>query len=112
MKQFAAFFVLVIAIATVQSCDYGLFDYDYTECRNGECLHGSEICDGVVTCDDGSDEDESYCRSLRCPSAWDDEWVKCADGLECFLDSQYCDGWQHCRDGSDEDQAYCEKWFW
>ena len=30
-------------------------------CYNGECIYGSDVCDGIINCSDDSDED--YCNS-------------------------------------------------
>lgn len=32
------------------------------QCKSGQCLSHEQVCDGIPQCDDGSDEDDKYCK--------------------------------------------------
>jgi len=64
-------------------------------CRStGRCIPKIARCDGVMDCDDKSDE-------LNCKCVRRDNGFECADG-ECIYDAFQCDGESDCKDGSDE----------
>jgi len=64
-------------------------------CRsNSKCIPKITRCDGVMDCDDNSDE-------LNCQCIRRDNGFECTDG-ECIYDAFQCDGENDCKDGSDE----------
>ncbi|KAA3677858.1 uncharacterized protein DEA37_0013843 [Paragonimus westermani] len=64
-------------------------------CRDGTCIPRTNVCDGVPTCPDGSDEQQciEYCRPPN---------IACSSG-ECITPAMRCDGRRDCRDGFDEE---------
>ena len=52
----------------------------------GGCLPGSSVCDGVETCEDGSDEDTDMCRRWDCVRGFS----KCPDNVQCISDRDLC----------------------
>ncbi|CAK8686586.1 unnamed protein product [Clavelina lepadiformis] len=66
------------------------------ECSDGSCILREAYCDGVIDCDDGSDE--RRCSGCR----WNE--IECFSG-ECVPSAARCDGNRDCRDGSDEFQC-------
>lgn len=77
------------------------------------------MCDELVDCEDGSDEDEATCGEGLVPEPWD-YWADCTDedyacssvfGEECIPPHWVCDHIIDCGDGSDEDESTCgEGW--
>uniref|UniRef100_A0A8B9HM26 EGF-like domain-containing protein n=1 Tax=Astyanax mexicanus TaxID=7994 RepID=A0A8B9HM26_ASTMX len=67
------------------------------QCAHGRmCIEQSEVCDGVVQCQDRSDE-------LGCMKKGEDCQHQC--GERCLPQSFICDGQTDCADGSDEAQC-------
>ena len=56
-------------------------------CRDGVCLDERDLCDGVVHCRDGSDEERCE-ETERCPSSE----FPCRDGSSCVPQRFLCDG--------------------
>eukprot|EP00057_Strongylocentrotus_purpuratus_P003916 XP_003727650.1 PREDICTED: low-density lipoprotein receptor-related protein 4 [Strongylocentrotus purpuratus] len=73
-------------------------------CHGGEfmCLDGSECyrsswrCDGLLDCQDGSDE--LNCSTFECEHGQ----IKCENDKQCIYPEWLCDNYTHCSDGSDE----------
>ncbi|KAK6965372.1 atrial natriuretic peptide-converting enzyme, partial [Biomphalaria glabrata] len=70
----------------------------------GTCISGRYRCDGMVSCDDHSDE----ARCVNCSSyAW-----QCKNG-DCITLPYRCDGFSHCTDSSDERNcSVCSVYSW
>ncbi|KAH0951737.1 hypothetical protein HN011_001953 [Eciton burchellii] len=66
-------------------------------CRSGACVPLESRCDGVLQCNDGSDED-------NCPTIGDgcSAGEFACDVNRCILESQRCNFVEDCQDGSDE----------
>uniref|UniRef100_A0ABM0MCB5 Prolow-density lipoprotein receptor-related protein 1-like n=1 Tax=Saccoglossus kowalevskii TaxID=10224 RepID=A0ABM0MCB5_SACKO len=67
------------------------------KCNDGACIPYEFTCDRIEECDDGSDEDQTYCATRSCRS----NYFSCDNG-RCILENFKCDGANHCGDGSDE----------
>ncbi|VDN96155.1 unnamed protein product [Rodentolepis nana] len=53
-----------ISITIRDDCDRG-----YTKCKDGSCIHISQLCDATPQCRDGSDEDLPFCEVQPRPPA-------------------------------------------
>ncbi|XP_058983930.1 modular serine protease-like [Musca domestica] len=73
------------------------------QCNNGQCIHIEELCDGVIHCEDKSDETMEHCLDSTCP----DYAFKCAYG-GCISGNDRCNGVRNCIDGSDEIRYLCD----
>ena len=83
------------------------------QCETGSCIPSSQICDGVMDCDESTDDnstDEIGCSSLHQHLAavdeqpghiCDDLYNACSSG-RCIPLSTWCDGKSDCEEGSDE----------
>ncbi|GBM78748.1 hypothetical protein AVEN_62733-1 [Araneus ventricosus] len=79
---------------------------DSLPCDDGQCVRRGEWCNGIKSCDDGSDE--AYCKTKwwgynqnKCDK---NIHFECEDGL-CWPLASRCDGTDDCRDKSDEDEC-------
>ncbi|XP_014662216.1 PREDICTED: basement membrane-specific heparan sulfate proteoglycan core protein-like [Priapulus caudatus] len=73
---------------------------DDFRCDSGDCIPGSERCDGNSQCRDGSDEEGCVVKECQ----WYE--MSCDGGTNCVDKRRRCDGRDDCRDGLDE--ADCE----
>ncbi|KAH8281048.1 hypothetical protein KR054_008281, partial [Drosophila jambulina] len=84
---------------------YSLFRMNHFECVNSsECLAIDRVCDGIIDCQDGSDETQAKCLISKCPN----ETFRCAYG-GCLAQAKACDHVFHCWDKSDELRDICSK---
>lgn len=72
------------------------------QCESGECIAFAELCNGIVQCEDGSDETEKRCLKNFCPEFS----FRCNYGA-CISSSAQCDRKFDCADGSDEAPELC-----
>lgn len=74
-------------------------------CHNGQCIQSDLLCDGVVHCDDRSDETETECKKpeILCP----DYAFRCNYGA-CVNRNALCNGERDCADNSDETNPQCK----
>lgn len=74
---------------------------DEFNCINGQCIDGTNICDGVKHCTDGSDETTTLCKNIPCPKYT----FKCKYGA-CINKESKCNKVKNCIDGSDEENCF------
>ncbi|KRF99428.1 uncharacterized protein Dwil_GK27798 [Drosophila willistoni] len=68
----------------------------------------SKVCNGILDCNDGKDEDVEICSAVPCMN----EAYRCSTG-GCIRSDKVCDHIPDCGDGSDEMDDVClEKKFW
>lgn len=75
---------------------------DEFQCKNKECVHIDELCNGKGDCSDRSDEATEICINHFCPS----NAFRCAHG-GCIPRMSRCDRVIDCIDGSDETETLC-----
>merc|ERR1739848_903192 len=85
-----------------------IFDCEY-ECSTfwgDTCMPQKWVRDGIIDCEDGSDEDEATCGEDTVPEPWD-YWAGCTDedhacssvfGEECIPPHWVCDHIIECED--------------
>jgi len=93
-------------------------EYECSTFWGDTCMPQEWVCDGIIDCEDGSDEDEATCEDTV-PEPWD-YWADCTDedhacssvfGEECIPPKWVCDHIIDCEDVSDEDESTCgEGW--
>ena len=85
-------------------CTVGQFKCELS----GDCVGREKVCDGVVDCQDKTDE--SRCNPgtelPMIPDCGMDHFI-CDDGI-CYHQDRICDGTQDCQDGTDE--KMCHHW--
>ncbi|XP_011157636.1 modular serine protease-like [Solenopsis invicta] len=77
---------------------------DKFQCRDGQCIASTLLCDGRRNCRDSSDETEAECNKpevLCHPYAFRCNYGACVNG------NSVCNGIQDCDDNSDETQPQC-----
>jgi len=94
-------------------------EYECSTFWGDTCMPQEWVCDGIIDCEDGSDEDEATCGEDTVPEPWD-YWADCTDedyacstvfGEECIPPHWVCDHIIDCEDESDEDESTCgEGW--
>nr|XP_054751735.1 uncharacterized protein LOC129257436 [Lytechinus pictus] len=69
-------------------------------CADGrQCVLQDTVCDLMLDCADGSDENSGICQLDReCPPGF----TKCNKSPQCIEDKDWCDGVFHCYNGADE----------
>jgi len=91
-------------------------EYECSTFWGDTCMPQEWVCDGIIDCEDGSDE--ATCGE-EAPEPWD-YWAGCTDedhacssvfGEECIPPHWVCDHIIDCEDVSDEDESTCgEGW--
>ena len=72
----------------------------YRGFKFGECISQTFVCDEVMDCKDGSDEDLELCKNARvCENST--LYRKCDNGL-CLEKGLWCDKVNNCGDYTDE----------
>ena len=65
-------------------------DTEEWKCHDGsKCITKNHVCDIIIHCTDGSDENPEVCVDWPCPNG---TW-KCNDS-SCISESNVCDGWR------------------
>lgn len=80
-------------------------------CDNSSCLPLKQHCDGMVDCQDGSDE-PADCISVKDVVACEGNEFTCSSGERCLPFTWRCDGDDDCSDFSDEEgceQVQCQE---
>lgn len=72
------------------------------QCNNGNCVPLTWVCDGVLDCVDGEDEEDQNCSFKTCAS----NEFQCNNG-NCVPLPWVCDGEIDCVDGEDEEHQHC-----
>ncbi|CAK9810547.1 Modular serine protease [Anthophora quadrimaculata] len=102
--------IILIVITIISS----LTEYAYAQnnkcglekfqCKNGQCIASSLLCDGKADCKDKSDETERECNKpeIACP----DYAFRCLYGA-CVDGDATCNGIRDCIDNSDETLSRC-----
>uniref|UniRef100_A0A1A9W8J7 EGF-like domain-containing protein n=1 Tax=Glossina brevipalpis TaxID=37001 RepID=A0A1A9W8J7_9MUSC len=81
-------------IESVYNCEPDQF-----QCKNGNCVLGVSLCDGVSDCSDGSDEAD--CEDLK--TCYPPRWFQCSGARElCVSAELLCNGYENCPRGEDE----------
>eukprot|EP00058_Branchiostoma_floridae_P007251 XP_002592739.1 hypothetical protein BRAFLDRAFT_67179 [Branchiostoma floridae] len=111
----------IVEIKFFQACS----GVEKTVCTDGDCDVHEVICDGIVDCDDGSDENN--CDAKTCPNGSTIREAQVCDGIDDCGDSAdeqncsastcdngalfhpvtRCDGKDDCGDNSDEQNCVC-----
>ena len=75
-------------------------------CNTKTCINYSDKCDGVVNCEDGSDELACPISLPICPIGIHNNFY-CTDFSACIPDAYRCNNFDDCEDGSDESSELC-----
>ncbi|XP_014097675.2 modular serine protease isoform X2 [Bactrocera oleae] len=75
------------------------------KCWSGQCVRITDKCNGIVDCDDRSDEWPNLCATVACDKS---THFKCNYGA-CIVLSAKCNGTAECMDKSDEAEKLCKK---
>ena len=70
------------------------------KCPMSYCISFHRVCDGVIDCQDSSDENN--CPIISCPGMF-----RCKQEEVCIHQRDVCDGKMHCK-LSQDDEKYCE----
>ena len=90
-----------------KKCD----DYNYPYCANKkQCVHPNLTCDGIINCDDSSDEDTTLCNSNDCTNDASKTFSCQHVYTKVQICSSRCDNVRECFGGIDEDGCE-ENWF-
>ncbi|EZA52823.1 hypothetical protein DMN91_001794 [Ooceraea biroi] len=106
IKRITALLIIVYVCAdsgyaqTNDTCELEQF-----RCYDGQCIQSDLLCDGIIHCDDQSDETERECKKpeIICP----DYAFRCNYGA-CVNRNSLCNGVADCADNSDETQPRCK----
>ncbi|XP_059491072.1 basement membrane-specific heparan sulfate proteoglycan core protein isoform X8 [Neocloeon triangulifer] len=71
------------------------------QCDTNRCMDIKRKCDGIVDCDDQSDE--AGCQEISFPVCAVSDYI-CRDG-KCLASALRCDGTPDCKDGDDEEDC-------
>ena len=75
-------------------CMFHVCNLQY-KCIESYCIPTRKLCDGMVDCPSG--EDEENCDTLSCPGH-----LRCSQSAFCVPPHEVCDGKRHCPRGDDE----------
>ncbi|XP_075223983.1 modular serine protease-like [Lycorma delicatula] len=75
-------------------------DESYFYCSNGQKLPENNQCDGIIQCNDQSDEDPDICDTST-------DTFRCETPGEVISANEACDGKPDCSDESDESEMSC-----
>lgn len=93
---------------------YKIFHDLKFQCSSRQCLKRHLVCDGIINCNDGSDEDNcgKYLKLKFCYISFiyyllenwqcNSDEISCGVGKRCIPSSWKCDGRTHCLNGLDE----------
>jgi hypothetical protein len=108
--------LLLLSLSLIKSKSVPRCRFDQHRCDFGDqCIEKSWMCDGMVDCDDESDEKPSICHQkqlprlgqysnqyrpypLKCP----ENWFFCEDASACVHPMDVCNGRNDCTDETDE----------
>ena len=85
-------------LASGLTCRYVMCHGGY-KCLLSYCLPVRKVCDGVVDCVNG--EDEENCAEFTCPG-----FLRCYNSKTCISEDEVCDGVANCPHADDE--RYCQ----
>ncbi|XP_043219432.1 uncharacterized protein LOC122380380 isoform X2 [Amphibalanus amphitrite] len=87
-------------------------------CHLGQCLHPTQVCNGVPECDDGSDEVDCDFNITSCDVTdgqceCAEDQIQCSESGTCWHYRAFCDGRAGCLSGADEpDVCTCRGFLW
>lgn len=113
LRQELRYYSGKLKFSLIESASLELTDNDVCEgvrCSRGRCISLKQLCDGVMTCEDGNDETEESCKIKRDICEHDPflggcecslGQMKCRNG-KCISKELFRDGNDDCGDGTDE----------